>query len=148
MILLFTALHSGCTGVPDGVQVVTGFELDRYLGTWYEIARLDHRFERGMSNVTAHYSMRDDGGVNVTNRGYNVTKSEWDEATGKAYFVGDTDVGPLTLRAIRRQMDIEAVAAGFRDSFFAFGFCFLLAMLPMLFITRRRMANRSSDPKR
>ena len=95
MTLLTTVLHSGCTGVPDGVQVVTGFELDRYLGTWYEVARLDHRFERGMSNVTANYSMRDDGGVNVVNRGYNVAKGEWDEATGKAYFVGDADIGQL-----------------------------------------------------
>ncbi len=59
--------------------------------------------------------------------------------------ISETDIGPLTLRAIRTQMDVEAVAAGFRDSFFAFGFCFLLAMIPMLFITRRRMANRSSD---
>ncbi len=61
--------------------------------------------------------------------------------------IGEIEIGPLTLRAIRHQMDVEAVAAGFRDSFFAFGFCFLLAMLPMLFITRRRMANRSSDSK-
>ncbi len=60
--------------------------------------------------------------------------------------VGATDIGPLTLRAIRRQMDVEAVAAGFRDSFFAFGFCFLLAMLPMLLITRRSLAHRSSSP--
>ncbi len=59
--------------------------------------------------------------------------------------IGATDIGPLTLPAIRRQMDIEAVAAGFRDSFFAFGFCFLLAMLPMLFITRRRLRNPPSD---
>lgn len=95
MTLLTTVLHTGCTAIPDGVKVVTEFELDRYLGTWFEVARLDHRFERGMSNVTANYSMRDDGGVKVVNRGYNVAKGEWDEATGKAYSVGDTDVGQL-----------------------------------------------------
>ncbi len=95
MTLLTNVLQSGCTGVPDGVQVVTGFELDRYLGTWFEVARLDHRFERGTSNVAANYSMRHDGGVNVVNRGYKVAKGEWDEATGKAYFVGDADVGQL-----------------------------------------------------
>ena len=95
MTLLTTVLHSGCTGVPDGVEVVTGFELDRYLGTWYEVARLDHRFERGMSNVTANYSMRDDGGVRVVNRGYKAAKGEWQDAMGKAYFVGDADVGQL-----------------------------------------------------
>ena len=82
-------------GVPEGAQVVTGFELDRYLGTWYEIARLDHRFERGLSNVTANYSMRDDGGVQVVNRGYEDAKGEWNEASGKAFFVGAEDVGQL-----------------------------------------------------
>lgn len=86
---------SACTGAPEGVEPVSGFELDRYLGTWYEIARLDHSFERGLSNITANYSLRDDGGVRVINRGYNVEDGEWDEAEGKAYFVGDEDVGQL-----------------------------------------------------
>jgi apolipoprotein D and lipocalin family protein len=95
IILLALGFQSGCTGVPDGTQAVTGFELDRYLGTWYEIARLDHRFERGMTNVTANYSMRDDGGVSVVNRGYKVEEGEWNDAAGKAYFVGDVDVGQL-----------------------------------------------------
>ncbi|MEC9430849.1 MAG: lipocalin family protein, partial [Pseudomonadota bacterium] len=53
----------GCTGVPDKVAPVEGFELSRYLGKWYEIARFDHSFEEGLSEVTATYSMRDDGGV-------------------------------------------------------------------------------------
>ena len=86
---------TACTGAPEGVEVVSGFDLNRYLGTWYEIARLDHSFERGLSNVTANYSLRDDGGVKVINRGYNVKENEWDEAEGKAYFVGDEDVGQL-----------------------------------------------------
>ena len=94
-IFLIITLQCGCTGVPDGVQTVIDFDLDRYLGTWYEVARLDHSFERGMSHVTANYSMRDDGGVSVVNRGYKITKGEWDEATGKAYFVGDADIGQL-----------------------------------------------------
>jgi apolipoprotein D and lipocalin family protein len=91
---LVTSIY-GCTGVPDGVRTVDGFELQRYLGTWYEIARLDHRFERGLSQVTAEYSMRDDGGVRVVNRGYNASSGEWNEAIGKAYFTGDSDVGQL-----------------------------------------------------
>ena len=95
MSLLAAVLHSGCIGVPDGVQAVTDFELDRYLGTWHEIARLDHSFERGMSNVTANYSMRVDGGVRVVNRGYEVAKGEWNEAEGKAFFVGEDNVGEL-----------------------------------------------------
>ena len=92
---LFLVLQSGCTGSPDGVTVVTGFEIDRYLGTWYEIARLDHSFERGLSAVTANYSLRDDGGVRVVNRGYNEKTGEWDEAIGKAYFVGASNIGQL-----------------------------------------------------
>lgn len=92
---LLAALQSGCTGVPEGVEVVTGFELERYLGTWYEIARLDHRFERGLSAVTATYTARDDGGITVINRGYNVSKREWQEASGKAYFTGNPDIGSL-----------------------------------------------------
>jgi apolipoprotein D and lipocalin family protein len=95
MTLLTALLQSGCAGVPDGVEVITDFELNRYLGTWYEIARLDHSFERGMSRVTANYSMRDDGGVAVVNRGYKLDKQEWDDATGKAYFVGAPDIGQL-----------------------------------------------------
>lgn len=67
-------LQSGCSGTPDGVEPVSGFELDRYLGTWYEIARLDHRFERGLSEVTATYRMREDGGVHVINRGYKLAQ--------------------------------------------------------------------------
>ena len=95
VMALLTWLTFGCTGVPEGAEVVDDFELDRYLGTWYEIARLDHRFERGMSNVTATYSLRDDGGVDVLNRGYKENKSEWDEARGKAVFNGPTDEGRL-----------------------------------------------------
>lgn len=95
VLALLAMLLAGCTGAPEGVQPVSGFQLDRYLGTWYEIARLDHRFERGLSNVTATYSVRDDGGVKVINRGYNTEDEEWDEAEGKAYFVGDKDVGQL-----------------------------------------------------
>jgi apolipoprotein D and lipocalin family protein len=94
---MMLALLSGCTGSPDGVSVVTGFELDRYLGTWYEIARLDHSFERGLSGVTADYSLRDDGGVHVINRGLSAESGEWDEAIGKAYLVGASDVGQLNV---------------------------------------------------
>ena len=88
-------LLAGCTGIPKGTEPVTGFELDRYLGQWYEIARLDHSFERGLDCVTADYSLRDDGGVRVINRGVNLAEEEVDEAEGRAYFIGDEDVGRL-----------------------------------------------------
>ena len=81
----------GCTGKPDKVQPVTGFEPQRYLGTWYEIARLDHSFERGLTKVTAEYTLRDDGGLRVLNRGYSAEKNLWKEAEGKAYFIGRPD---------------------------------------------------------
>jgi apolipoprotein D and lipocalin family protein len=86
---------AGCMGMPEGVRPVTGFELERYLGTWYEIARLDHSFERGLTRVTAEYQLREDGGVRVVNRGYKPAAAEWDEAVGKAYFVEDEETGYL-----------------------------------------------------
>jgi apolipoprotein D and lipocalin family protein len=92
---VLSLLLGGCLGMPEGVAPVQGFELNRYLGTWYEIARLDHSFERGLSQVTAQYSLRDDGGVKVINRGYDAAKAQWKEAEGKAYFVRDADEGYL-----------------------------------------------------
>ena len=92
---ILVAVLGGCLGMPEGVRPVSGFELDRYLGKWYEIARLDHSFERGLSRVTAEYSLREDGGVRVLNRGYSADTGEWDQAEGKAYFVEDEDTGYL-----------------------------------------------------
>ena len=94
-ILVSVMLVSACTGIPDGVTPVSGFDVNRYLGTWYEIARLDHSFERDLQQVTADYSMREDGGIRVINRGYNTEKQAWEQAEGKAYFIGDSDVGRL-----------------------------------------------------
>jgi apolipoprotein D and lipocalin family protein len=98
-VMILSALSAlfmlNCAGMPDGVRPVENFELDRYLGTWYEIARLDHSFERGLSRVTAEYGMRDDGGVRVLNRGYSAKNGKWKEAVGKAYFVEAPDRGHL-----------------------------------------------------
>lgn len=85
----------GCVGIPDNLSAVDGFDVERYLGTWYEIARLDHPFERGLSRVTATYSRRADGGIDVVNRGFDAEAGVWDEARGKAYFVGDRRSGRL-----------------------------------------------------
>jgi len=92
LILLVIA---GCTGLPDQVHPVDGFDIKRYLGKWYEIARLDHSFERGLTNVSAEYSLRDDGGVSVINKGFSSNTNEWKETDGKAYFVGDPSIGHL-----------------------------------------------------
>jgi len=91
LIIIASFLLHGCLGMPQSVAPVTPFELDRYLGKWYEVARLDHSFERGLTEVTADYSLRDDGGVAVVNRGYSAAKGEWQEAEGKAYFVNSPD---------------------------------------------------------
>ena len=93
--LALTIFLAGCTGIPDSVSPVTDFQIERYLGQWHEIARLDHSFERGLTRVTATYSLRNDGGVDVLNRGYSEKEKAWKEAEGKAYFVGKADQGYL-----------------------------------------------------
>ena len=93
--LLLIVFLGGCVSLPANIRPVDGFEIDRYLGRWYEIARLDHSFERGLSHVTADYSLRDDGGVKVINRGYDNTRGLWQEAEGRAYFVDKQDQGFL-----------------------------------------------------
>ena len=94
-LLLSLVMLTACTGVPEKVTPVSGFELDRYLGKWYEIARLDHSFERGLSHISANYSLRDDGGVRVINQGFKTEEGEWQQAEGKAYFVESADQGYL-----------------------------------------------------
>ena len=86
---------AACMRVPDGVEPVTDFELVRYLGQWYEIARLDHRFERGLTDVRAHYELREDGTIRVLNRGFDAEKGEWREAEGRAGPAGEPEEGRL-----------------------------------------------------
>lgn len=95
--LLFIAAYgmNSCVTLPEGITPVTNFKQEEYLGKWYEIARLDHSFERGLSNVSAEYSIREGGGIKVLNRGYNREKKEWKEAEGKAFFVKESDIGHL-----------------------------------------------------
>ncbi len=94
-LIVMVAGLAGCTGVPEGIEPVTGFEAERYLGTWYEIARLDHSFERGLSNVRAKYSRNDDGSIKVINRGYNAEEGKWEVADGRAVFAEDENTGHL-----------------------------------------------------
>lgn len=98
LMMALTALWlSACaTSVPEeGITPVTGFNAERYLGKWYEIARLDHSFERGLEQVSAEYSKRDDGDIRVLNRGFSTSKQTFEEAEGRAKFVGKPDVGQL-----------------------------------------------------
>ncbi|OBU26514.1 lipocalin family protein [Photobacterium aquimaris] len=90
------SLLSGCTtGKPNNVEPITHFDVNRYLGQWYEIARLDHSFERSLDQVTATYSLNPDKSIKVINRGFNITDQQWQQAQGKAKFVGQPNIGHL-----------------------------------------------------
>ncbi|MCK6405326.1 MAG: lipocalin family protein [Rhodocyclaceae bacterium] len=94
-LLLALTLAACATAPPDGVRPVTAFDLNRYLGQWHEIARLDHSFERGMRDVSATYSLQEDGSVKVVNRGYDTQRQAWKEAIGRAVFLGDSSTASL-----------------------------------------------------
>ena len=81
--------------MPEGASAVKPFDAKRYTGKWFEIARLDFKHEEGLNNVTAQYSLNDDGTIKVVNRGYDYRKEKWEEATGKARFVDAKDEAKL-----------------------------------------------------
>lgn len=81
--------------IPSGVEPLSSFELEKYLGKWYEIARIDFRFERNLINTTADYQLGDDGLVSVVNTGYNAVKEKWQQAHGKLQFVGDSSTAAM-----------------------------------------------------
>ena len=88
-------LMFGKLGIPGGMSAVQGFDANRYVGTWYEIARLDHGFEKGLSHVTAEYSLKDDGGLKVINKGFDTKTGKWQASVAKAYFLETPDIGRL-----------------------------------------------------
>ena len=92
---MFCLVLMGCTGIPEGIEPVTDFDQERYLGTWYEIARLDHSFERGLSEVTATYRANPDGSIAVLNRCFDQEEARWREAEGVARFVDSSTVAHL-----------------------------------------------------
>jgi len=86
---------SSCRSIPKNAVAVKPFDSKKYLGDWYEIARLDFRFEKIFNNTTANYSLNPDGSIKVINRGYNYKTKEWKQAIGKAKFVADTTEAKL-----------------------------------------------------
>ncbi len=92
--LIVTGLYS-CVTIPEGAVAVKPLDTKKYLGKWYEIARLDFKYERDLDNTTAEYSLNDNGTIRVQNKGYNTKKQEWDQAIGKAKFVGDPNTAML-----------------------------------------------------
>ncbi|MFZ0033710.1 MAG: lipocalin family protein [Sedimentisphaerales bacterium] len=95
IIVSLAFILAGCATIPSGVEAVRGFDASRYEGRWYEIARLDHDFERGLSKVSATYTLRDDGGIDVLNKGFDEHSGSRKEARGRAYFLKDSTVGCL-----------------------------------------------------
>ena len=92
-ILLFS-LYS-CQSIPKRASVISNFNATRYMGSWYEIARIDFKFEKNLNNTTAHYSLKDNGDIKVINSGFNYVKNEWKKSEGNAKFRGDKDKGAL-----------------------------------------------------
>ena len=95
LLVLLLGLAGCATAPPAGLTPVTPFDVNRYAGKWCEIARMDHSFERGLSDVSARYTVQPDGGVQVINRGFDVSRQAWKEAVGKALFTGDANRGAL-----------------------------------------------------
>ena len=95
LVVMGLPFLGGCTGLPEGVEPVSGFDKSRYLGTWHEVARLDHSFERGLTDITAEYSLRDDGSIRVLNSGTDTETGERELAEGRAKFVGSEDIAHL-----------------------------------------------------
>lgn len=100
-LLLLSAVAVGTTvyqllkPIRSTVPVVQGFDLDKYMGKWYEIARLDFFWEKNLKNVTATYTAQKDGSLRVDNQGYDMLKEKDKQNIGKAKFVRNTDEGAL-----------------------------------------------------
>jgi apolipoprotein D and lipocalin family protein len=92
---LLTVLFACSPSIPDGAVAVSPFDSERYLGKWYEIARIDFKYEKDLNNTTAEYSMNENGTIKVDNKGFNTKKQEWEQAIGKAKFVGSDSVAML-----------------------------------------------------
>lgn len=95
VVAISTFILVGCLGTPDKIKPVSNFKAEKFLGTWYEIARLDYFHEKGLNQVTATYSLKDKDQIKVVNRGYLTAKGRWRETEGKAFFVEDKNTGYL-----------------------------------------------------
>lgn len=84
-----------CRSIPENIKAVRPFDKNKYLGTWYEVARFDFKFEKNLNNTTANYSLNSDGNIKVLNKGFNYVSNEWEQVTGKAKFVEEDAVGML-----------------------------------------------------
>ncbi len=84
-----------CSTIPKGAVAVETFDKESYLGIWYEIARLDFKYEKDLNNTTAEYSLNKNGTIKVDNKGYNTKEENWTQSVGKAKFVKSDTIGML-----------------------------------------------------
>ncbi len=151
--LALILLLEGCLGMPEGITPVSGFDAERYLGRWYEIARLDHSFERDLASVTATYSRREDGAVRVVNQGFDTDENEWSDIEGVARFVGPEDeaylkvsfFGPFYGSYVVFELDQEDYSYAFVTGFNR-DYLWLLARTPEVADeVRERFLSRASE---
>lgn len=88
-------LSSSCASIPKNATAVHNFEVNRYLGSWYEISRFDYRFEKDLDNVAAQYRLNDNGTIKVINSGYNLKKNEWKSTKGEAKFKKNKSIAEI-----------------------------------------------------
>lgn len=95
VIIVSMIFIQSCQSIPKGAVAVKPFDINRYLGKWYEIARLDFKFEKNLNNTTAEYSLKPNGTIKVINRGYNYVSKEWKQSVGKAKFASSNNEARL-----------------------------------------------------
>jgi apolipoprotein D and lipocalin family protein len=95
LVIIGVLIFNSCSTIPKGATAIKPFDSEKYLGKWFEIARMDFKYERDLNNTTAEYSVRDDGKIKVDNKGFKTQTKEWKQAIGKAKFVGEQNVAML-----------------------------------------------------
>jgi apolipoprotein D and lipocalin family protein len=88
-------MSTSCSSIPEGAKPVDNFDSMRYLGIWYEIARLDFKFEKNMNNTKAEYSLNNDGTIRVENSGFDYITNKQKMVIGKANFIKSKSIGQL-----------------------------------------------------
>jgi apolipoprotein D and lipocalin family protein len=97
---IITGFYS-CSTLPKGAVAIETFDKEKYLGKWYEIARLDFKYERDLNNTTAEYSLNKNGTIEVDNKGYHTKEEKWKQSIGVAKLVGDENIGMLKVSFFR-----------------------------------------------
>lgn len=136
-VLLASFLLTACVSIPKNATAVSDFEVDKYLGTWFEIARKDFKFEKNLNNVTANYSLREDGKIKVLNKGFDTVKQEWTEAEGKAKFRSEKNVAELAVSFFGPFYSGYNVIAIDRDYKYVCTCCREKFRLPMVIVQRK-----------